>query len=569
MSDPYAGAAEDVPPIVSLIGKGLSVDDCIDAHLRGPAERCRQIESEPLPATNYHVLAEAAAEAPDGIAWNFFDAGIKASYREVRDDVNRLASALHGIGIRKGDHVAVMIPNIPAFPTTWLALGRIGAVMVPVNVRYRAHDLDYVINDAHVRWMVVHRDCLTAVEAMAHRPVALTDTHMVVVDGQDATSPHHDYSALLAGGDPGFEPPQAVGAQDLMNIQYTSGTTGFPKGCMLRQCYWTATAKIAARRDGIRYHNILAAQPFYYMDPQWLMLMAFYHRGTVHVAAQPSATRFMGWVREHHIQFCIFPEVVYRQPPDARDADNALRRVNVYGLRPSVHADLERRFNVRARECFGMTEIGATLFTPLEAAHMVGSGSCGIAGPWREARVVDDDGHDVPRGEIGELVVRGPNIFLRYYEKPEANAGSFFGDWFRTGDLFRQDDDGWFFLVGRKKDMVRRSGENIAAREVEAVLVSIDGIADAAVLGVPDSMRGEEVKAYIVLDESVSADTLPPERIAELTGEQLAAFKVPRYFEYVAELPRTPSMKIAKGVLREAKADLRKDSFDRVNGVWL
>jgi crotonobetaine/carnitine-CoA ligase len=215
-----------------------------------------------------------------------------------------------------------------------------------------------------------------------------------------------------------------------------------------------------------------------------------------------------------------------------------------------------------------MTEIGATLYTPLEATHMVGSGSCGIPGPWRECKVVDDAGEELPRGQMGELAVRGPNIFLGYFEKPEANAESFFGEWFRTGDLFVQDAAGWFYLVGRKKDMVRRSGENIAAREVESVLLGIDGVADAAVVGVPDALRGEEVKAYIVLAEGVSAQSLSPARIIELTAAQLASFKLPRYIEYVDELPRTPSMKIAKGVLRSAKADLRDGSFDSVDAVW-
>lgn len=566
MSDPSA-ARSSLPKALSVIGKGLTVDDCIDAHLRDPAARCRAIEAEPLPETTYHVLAEAASEAPDALAWNFFDAGVTRTYREVLGDVNRLASGLHRLGIRKGDHVAVMIPNLPAFPTTWLALGRIGAVMVPVNVRYRAHDLDYVINDADVHWLIVHASCVETVHAMKRRPTALSGARIVIVGGAPPP-PFSAYEDLIETGDADFRPPLPVGARDLANIQYTSGTTGFPKGCLLRHCYWTATGKIAARRDGIRFRNILAAQPFYYMDPQWLMLMAFYHRGTVHVAERPSASRFMDWVLEHRIHFCIFPEVVYRQPANPRDADNELRRVNVYGLRREVHADLERRFNVPARECFGMTEIGATLFTPLEADHMVGSGTCGIPGPWREARVVDAGGDEVPRGEIGELVVRGPNIFLGYHRKPEANGESFLGDWFRTGDLFRQDEEGWFYLVGRKKDMVRRSGENIAAREVESVLLEIEGIADAAVIGVPDALRGEEVKACIVLADGLAPTDLPPQRIAELASDRIAAFKVPRYYAYVSELPRTPSMKVAKAALRGAGRDLRTGSYDLVDGIW-
>lgn len=277
----------------------------------------------------------------------------------------------------------------------------------------------------------------------------------------------------------------------------------------------------------------------------------------------------MDWVRAHDIHFCIFPEVVYRQPPDPRDGKNDLRRVAIYGVRKSVHADLQQRFNVQAREAFGMTEIGSTLFVPLESTEMVGSGSCGVPAAFREVRVVDDDGNDVSRGEIGELVVRGPNILLGYYNKPEATADSFFGDWFRTGDLFQQDENGFLYIVGRKKDMIRRSSENIAAREVEAALMLLPEIDEAGVVPVPDDVRGEEVKAYVVLAEGYTQADAPPEKIIEHAGAHLAVFKVPRYLEYRTDFPRTPSLKLKKGELIAEKDDLRKGSWDALERAWL
>lgn len=553
--------------ILGMLGKGLTTSDLIDAHLRGPEERQRQIESEPLPATIYEVVAEAAAEIPDQLAWNFFEAGETLTYREVLDQTNRLASSLATLGVVKGSHVAVMLPNIPAFPLTWLALGRLGAVMIPVNASYTSRELDYIVNDGDAGFLVIHGDFLPVLEGMTDRPDRLADEQVVVYGSVDATN-RRRFEGLLAEGDPDFVPNEVVVGEDLLNIQYTSGTTGFPKGCMLRQNYWVGTAKVAARRDGLVLKNILAHQPFYYMDPQWMTLLAAFQRGTLHAAARPSSSRFMDWVRRFDVHFCIFPEVLCKEPPHPLDGRNSLRRVNIYGVRKELHAHIERRFNVRAREAFGMTEIGATLFMPLEAVDMVGSGACGKPSAFRSCRVVDDKGKDVVPGEIGELVVKGFNILLGYYKKPEATKEAFFGEWFRTGDLFRQDEDGYFYLVGRKKDMIRRSGENIAAREVEAVLNEIPEVHDVAVVPVPDPRRKEEVKAYVILRPGLSPEQIPPEQILAHAHARLAKFKLPRYIEYRAEFPRTPSMKIRKGELLAEKPDLRAGAWDAVDGIW-
>ena len=543
-------------------------EDDVEARARAAhAARRAAIEEKPFD-DNLGALVERFCRAdPEATAWVFFDGGEVLKRREVLDRITRLASSFNRIGIVKGTHVAVMLPNVSAFPVTWLALARLGAVMVPVNVRYTAAELGYVLTDSQAEFLVIDHTLLGTFKALDKRPAALMPKRIVVLDGK-AGLEAHDWAALIAEGEPGFVPPWPVGPGDLMNIQYTSGTTGFPKGCMQPQLYWLTMGRIAAHRDGLELKNILIAQPFFYMDPQWLTLMAMEQGGTTYVAAQPSISRFMGWIHRHHIHFCIFPELVYRQSPRPGDGSSALRRIATYGHSKSSHADLERRFNVVAREGFGMTEVGSALSVPYEATHMVGSGVCGVPSAFRECRVVDEQGNDVKQGDTGELVICGPGIFKGYYNKPDANRDSFFGGWFRTGDLFFQDQRGYFTIVGRLKDMIRRSGENIAAREVEAALVSIEGIEDAAAVPVWDPDRGEEVKAYIVLKPGYVCEVITPELILGAAARTLAAFKVPRYLEYVDDLPRTPSQKIKKDELKALKPDPRIGSWDRVDKIW-
>jgi crotonobetaine/carnitine-CoA ligase len=290
--------------------------------------------------------------------------------------------------------------------------------------------------------------------------------------------------------------------------------------------------------------------------------MAIYQRGTLYVARRQSASRFMEWVREHKIEFCLLPILTLKQPLHPDDGSNDIIRANVYGIPKHLHPQIEERFDLCAREAFGMTEIGPTLYMPIESTDMVGSTSCGIPCPFRECRVVDDKGNTVPPNTVGELVVRGPGIFLGYYRKPDATAEAFYGDWFRTGDLFRMDEEGFFYIVGRIKDTIRRSGENIAAREVESVLSSFEDVAEAAAVPVKDEMRGEEIKALIVWREGASGDDTRISALIEHCKHNLAPFKVPRYFQSRQSLPKTASMKIAKHILR-AESDTGA-VYDRV-----
>ena len=514
------------------------------------AERRAAIEAEPLPRNIADLIAEASRAGGDRLVWNFFESGETLSYRELEPRVHALADGLRSIGVRHGSHVAVMMPNKAAMPLTWLAIATIGAVMVPVNNSYSEREIVYVLSDSETEYAVVDESCLAAVESVLKRGELTLDPAKIVVSGS-APQTYHSLEALMRHEPRSAFVDPAVVHDDLLNIQYTSGTTGFPKGCMLSQRYWIGAGKVNAFRDGRRYRHILASTPFYYMDPLWLLLMSLYQRATLHVAKRQSASRFMEWVRRHEIEFCLLPPITIKQPPHPQDRENAIIRSNVYGVSRLTHAALEERFDLCAREAFGMTEIGPTLFMPIEAVDMVGSGSCGVPCPFREVRIADEHGNSLPPGETGELLVRGPGILKGYYNRPDATRDAFHGDWFRTGDLFRMDERGYFYIVGRIKDAIRRAGENIAAREVESVLSSFDGVAEAAAVPVPDETRGEEIKALIVWSEGTATE----QDLAALIDHcqrNLAPFKVPRYFQFVAELPKTSSGKIAKHQLKAA-----------------
>jgi acyl-CoA synthetase (AMP-forming)/AMP-acid ligase II len=526
------------------------------------AARRAAIEAEPLPVSLFALLEEAAKEVPASEVLHFVESNERYSYGDLLAAVKRVSAAFSLAGIKKGSHVGVMLPNIYQFPLTWLALARLGAVMIPVNVRYTSRELHYVLDDGEADYLVIHDKLVSKFETVPQALPRISSDHVIVVGDKNDT--YLSWDRLLADAEADVKLDDTGARDDLLNIQYTSGTTGFPKGCMLTQLYWLTIGKVNALRDGRRFPNILSATPFFYMDPMWLLVMTLFQRATLHVTAQQSGSRFMRWVRELNISFCLLPNIVLKQPPAADDRLNELVKVNIYGFPRANHAELEERFDLIARESYGMTEIGSAIFTPIEATEMVGSGTCGLASPFRELMIADEAGHAVPEGEPGELLVRGQGILAGYYRRPEANVSAFRGDWFRTGDLFRRDKQGYFYIEGRIKDMIRRAGENIAAREVETVVCGVEEVAEAAALPVPDDTRGEEVKIYVVPKGDYDPAQLSKRIIAHCT-ENLASFKVPRYIEYRSELPKTPSEKVAKHLLKSEKPDLRVGSWDRLS----
>lgn len=527
--------------------------------------------TEQLAATAFPIsigafVAERAATMGDAPAAVWFEDGLTLSYADLHERSDALAEALLARGIRKGAHVALMMSNVPEFVLSWFALAKLGAVLVPVNTAYTSTELDFLLNQSDSQALIVDAALLPAFESMTRRPSCLDDGRVFVRGGG---APYVSLDALLAE-DRAWTAPWPVVSTDLASLQYTSGTTGFPKGCMLTHDYWLLLAFSAAAGMGAdRIRRSLLWAPFFYMDPQWQLLMTMQLGGTAYVAKRLSLTRFFDWVRDLEINYTSFSEVALKAlPPGPADKQMALRYVNAWGWAPASVREAEERFGVVARDSFGMTEIGAGILMPVAAVHKLDTRTCGVPAPFRETRIVGEDGRECAVGEAGELQVRGRSILLGYYKRPDANADSFDGDWFRTGDLFIRDADGYLSIVGRIKDMVRRSSENISAREVEAVLEELPEVEEAAVVPVPDPLRKEEVKAYLKLKPGVDRKGFSLDALFDHCRQRLAAFKVPRYVGFVDDFPRTPSHKIAKQKLIAAAGDLRTGAYDRVDGLW-
>jgi len=538
--------------------------------------RRQREESLALPESLGEFVRQRAALMGGATAAVWFEQQRSLTYADLHEQADRLASSLLARGVRKGCHVAIMLGNTPAFPITWIALGRIGAVMVPVNTSYTTDELDFVLRDSDAQYVVVEAGLLPKLRALPGLPPLLA-AGRIIVHGQASAAgtdqPHADWDALVRDGRPGFVPPAPVAPTDVLNLQYTSGTTGFPKGCLLTHDYWMIHAHNSARHrrtDEGGIHNVLVWAPFFYMDPMWQFLMTLALGGTAYIADRMSLSRFMSWLKDYQIHYCIFPEPALSQYPESpADRELSLKYISIYGWTESARRDVQRRFAVTAREGYGMTEIGTGSLMPAWAHGMADVRSCGLPAAYRRFEIRNDDGTPTPDGEIGELWVRGRGIFLGYYKRPQANAESFDGPWFRTGDLFRRDANGYYYLVGRIKEMIKRAGENIAANEVEAVLRSMDAIEEAAVVPVPDPLRREEVKAYIKLRAGLTPADAPPDAVFEHCARHLAPFKVPRYLQYIEDdFPRTPSRKIAKKRLIAETADPFAGSYDRQQSSW-
>jgi carnitine-CoA ligase len=465
------------------------------------------------------LLERAAATWPRRPAWTFVAADNSErtlTFQEVADGSAATAQALSERGVVAGDRVAVMLDNQPEFPLTWLGLARLGAAIVPLNVRYRTADAQHLLDDAGVRLAVTAPAYAGLLRGLSPAP------EVVLFDDLRPTGGPFRQEPIDPGG--------------IVNVQYTSGTTGRPKGCLLSHRYWTTLGgSMVEEFPRIGADDVmLTAQPFHYVDPQWNVVTAL--MAGAHLVAldgfHPST--FWDQVRHHGVTYfyCLaaMPTLMYKMPVGPTDRDHRVRAVQCSAIPTALHADLEDRWGTPWFEAFGMTETGADIrVSSDDHDELVGSGCLGRPAAHREVRI--DDG--------GQLWLRGPGMMDGYLGHPDP----FVDGWFPTGDLARLDEQGRIYLEGRLKDMIRRSGENIAAREVEDVLLAHPAVRLAAVVGVPDEIRGEEVKAYVVAPGSSA------EALSAWCGERLAAFKVPSRWEFRDDLPLTASHRVEKAKL--------------------
>ena len=493
------------------------------------------IEATTLPA----AVRRAARLWPDRTAWVFDlregpepQCSTTLTFSDIEARVDRIARHLRDRGIRSGDRVAVLLHNRPEVPLAWLALATLGATAVPLGTKLRRDDAGWILAKSRAVAVVT-------TPALAE---GIAPTDVPVIDVSDLARACADDEPLPDVHDP----------DDIVNVQFTSGTTESPKGCLLSHRYWLHLAQSLV--DGFPRltpdDRMLTAQAMSYMDPQWNVAASLISGASLVVLDGFHPSTFWDRVREHDVTYlyCLaaMPVLMLTAPPTAHDRDHRVRIIQCSAIPPARHADLEQRWGVPWHEVFGMTETGGDIHvTEIEHDALVGSGAIGVAKPGREARIVDGDGRDVADGEIGELVLRGPGMMSGYDDAPAATAEVFRGGWLHTGDLARRDAAGVITLVGRLKEVVRRAGENVAAREVEDTLLAHPAVRMAAVVGVPDEIRGEEVKAYVVLTDDRDAEAAAAE-LGPFCAERIARFKVPRFWEVREDLPRTASERVAK-----------------------
>lgn len=484
-------------------------------------------------------------------ALHYFDETI--SFAQLDDWANRFATWLARHGIGKGDRVAVVTQNDPEFVVAELGAWKRGAILVPLNPMFKAKEVDYHLRDSGARALVV-----LAANREEHREViAATAVECVLT-----THTGGDFFSALAAEapDPAIRVP--VGPEDIAELVYTSGTTGSPKGAIGLHRNIAFNAEVFRHWMQIDERDvILGAAPLFHVTGLVAELALCYLTGAPLVLYHRFDTATtLRMVKQWRATFCVAAITAYialMNDPAADAADFASLTKCYSGgapVAPGVVRQFEAKLGTRIHNIYGLTESNSPSHaTPLGAQGPVdpasGALAIGLPIPNLDARIVSlsDPGRELPPGEPGELAMRGPMMFPGYWNKPEATAAAFQDGWFLTGDVAVMDAEGWFYIVDRKKDMIVASGFKVWPRDVEDVLYQHPAVRECAVIGVPDTYRGETVKAFVALKQGAEVG---PEEIIAFCRERLAAYKYPRLVEFVPEIPKTATGKFLRRALR-------------------
>ncbi|OBB35204.1 long-chain fatty acid--CoA ligase [Mycobacterium sp. 852002-51961_SCH5331710] len=480
------------------------------------------------------------------------DGDRRMTYAEFDRRTDRLAQALRASGVRKGDRVAGLMINSSAFLETLFAVGKLGAVFVPISFRLAAPEVAYVLGDSGATTFVWSGQFSALARAACAGAGVKVKTRVVV--GGEATSGETDFEQLLDGGEDRSVDVDIVG-NDLCCLPYTSGTTGRPKGAMLTHdnVFWNTINVVAAGRGLHEGDRTVTAAPLFHIGGLSVHTLPLIYVGGTNVLLpgfRPEEA-LAAMARERvTVQFLV-PAMwaALMAVPDFESYDLSALELAVSAGAPCPLPVLEyfQDHGVPFQESFGLTETGGV--TLLDADHVrEKSGSVGRPLFHVQTRIVDEQDRDVATGAVGEVAVRGPAVFAGYWKKPEATAEAFGGGWFHTGDLGRVDTEGFITLVDRKNDMIITGGENVYPVEVEQMLCRHPAVREVAVVGVANTKWGETPIAVVALENAVDVDG---QELIDYARERLAHFKCPTRVEYLPELPRNASGKVLKTVLRD------------------
>ena len=523
-----------------------------------------------------HALRRVVGETPDSTFLTYFDG--RLSYREVDALSDSVAGYLAARGLEQGDRVAVLLQNSPHFVIALLGAWKAGAIVVPVNPMYKSGEVTHVLRDGEVAALICTDRAWESYlrETAAGSPVRIVltaceldfqtrdDARVLTFERLPQAADAEDLVAVAKTGHKAPEGRQLAPA-DVALISYTSGTSGAPKGATNTHANILYNAE--RQRTGLGLPDApvyFAMAPLFHITGMVCQLGASLVSGGSLVLVY----RFEGGVvldafAEHRPHYTVGPSTAFMalaaHPAVTPDHFASFRNISSGGapVPPALVEKFRAGFGPYIRNGYGLTECTAPcasvppdLEAPVDQAS--GTLAVGVPGPDTVVRIVDDQGAEVPFGEQGEIVVRGPQVVPGYWRRPEATAETFPDGELRTGDIGFMDPQGWLYVVDRKKDMINASGFKVWPREVEDVLYTHPAVREAAVVGVPDGYRGETVKAYISLRPGAETD---PDELAVYCKERLAAYKYPRQVEILPDLPKTASGKILRRELRSRSHD--------------
>lgn len=539
-----------------------------------PAGYPESLEAPEL--TGLDMFERSAARNPDAPAVHYFERTL--SWADVERAAGAFACALLDLGIRKGDRVIVQLQNIPQFLFTVFGCWKAGAAVVPLNPMYRERELAFYCHDSGARvFVTMESSGEDARRAMAGSAVEhlITTSELDYVDEASLGSPvlrdsrrvsvegALDLASMLDAYEWQSPPPPGLTRDAVAYITYTSGTTGPPKGALNTHgnVSYAATAFATAYRVTAD-DRVLVIPPFIHVTGSiCLLAVATLVGAPVIIGYRFDAGEMLRLAERWRATYSNGPLTAYIaliNHPGIRERDlSSFRKVLSGGapVSPGVAREFEQLTGSYLHNTYGLTETTSPgILTPLGVRGPVdaetGALSVGFPPPGSEAKIVDlTSGVDLPPGEVGEVVIRGPNVVPGYWQRPDESAHAIRDGWLFTGDVGKMDPEGWFYIVDRRKDLINVSGFKVWPREVEDVLYEHPAVASACVIGVPDSYRGETVKAYVTLKRGHEATQ--PQEFVEFCRARMAAYKYPRLVEIVDEIPRTASGKMLKRWLRD------------------
>lgn len=482
-----------------------------------------------------------AKSHPDRTALNY--AGQNVTYSELAQRVQRTAGMLRAQGIGHGDVVALLMKNSAAFIELMMAISHLGAVSLPINYRLSVEEINYIVGHGQAKLLCVDKEL----------HVEQISCDMLTFD-DDAQA---DSSGLLDAADSAVEHPTDLGPDELYRLMYTSGTTDHPKGVVhtYSNYYWKCLDHITTLQLN-QQTRLLITGPLYHVGAFDLPgLGVFLAGGAITVVREFDPQTVLEAIEHHRITGLWLAPIMLNRLLSFEGRDEFDRSSVQWVIGGGERTPIERiqAFGTlftqgRYVDAYGLTETCSGDTMMIAGQEIAKIGSAGVALPHVHIDICDETGQPLPAGQVGEICLRGPKVMRTYWRDTERTQASFFGDRFRTGDMGYLDEDGFLFLVDRKKDMVLSGGENIASSEVERILYQMDGVQEAAVIGMPDPVWGERVVAVVVMG---SGHTLTLQTLQQFCSGKIASFKIPKQLVIKELLPRNPSGKILKRVLRD------------------